>query len=105
MNRSKILVKDLNLAKNKKLELVGICIKDNNTNFLFLDYSGEIEIYKNNELKFPEKRIKIYCTTFLKNKKIFLYCTGYKTIDLYESIFFTIESVNFNKHYIKNHKK
>ncbi|WUR04772.1 RecQ-mediated genome instability protein 2 [Vairimorpha necatrix] len=93
MIRYKVLVKDLKDEKALNVEMAGICVKNSLKTFLFLDYTGDIEIYKKPGLEIPNKRLVIFCKIFHNKKKTRIYCPEYKVTDLFETIFHTLEVI------------
>lgn len=110
MIRKKLLVKNLKDLKicnknikyhNKyifRIELCGICLESCPKYFRFLDYTGEIGIYNKIDLEIPNKRCLIFCNLYIKKNEILLCCTESTVIEFYESLFYTLESINLSKH-------
>lgn len=99
MIRKKLLIKNLySIKQDSQIELCGIPIEINKRFFRCLDFSGEIGIYKNKNLELPLKRCLFFCKIFVNKTRFSLFCTDFRTVDIFEEIFFAVESISlYNK--------
>jgi epoxyqueuosine reductase QueG len=84
MIRKKLLIKNIkdieifneNIKYRNKyifnIELCGICLENSPKYFRFLDYTGEIGIFKKKDLEIPNKRCLIFCNLYIKKEKNYI---------------------------------
>ena len=98
MIRKKLLINYLDKIKHdSQIELCGIVIDVNKRFFKLLNFLYKIGIYKNKNLDIPLKRCLFFCKIFVNKNHFALFCTDFKCIDIFEEIFFAVESLSFIK--------